>query len=361
MNLIGENIKRLRKQNHITQEMLANHLSLSCQAISKWERGESSPDVSLLCAIATFFRVSTDELVGMTETVREQTILSYLEMCDALEAEGKTEDLHALVDKAFSDFPTDYRLMARYMDCLCGDTAVEDAYVAHNMELSRLCRCILNGCSDESLRFRAMDLLAQLLHLDGKDDEALALLSCFPSTYQTANQRIASLYEEGHPTRLEYARRNMMELLEAGVLQARQIVGEDDTLSLDEQNDILFAAVNTIKSYFTANDFGYFHYHLSDLYIRMANRYLMAGHPGGAYECLDHALKHAADFDALPEQMVHISPCVAGCVFDRGARAFGHECKLQSQLGYLQTTCRELYEPLLDTDEMQSLLSKYQA
>ena len=34
MNLIGENIKRLRKQNHITQEALANYLSLSCQAIS---------------------------------------------------------------------------------------------------------------------------------------------------------------------------------------------------------------------------------------------------------------------------------------------------------------------------------------
>ena len=361
MNLIGENIKRLRKQRHVTQEMLANHLSLSCQAISKWERGESSPDVALLCAIATFFRVSTDELVGMTETVREQTILSYLERCDSLEAEGDTEGARVLVEQAFSEFPADYRLMARYMDCLCGDTEVEDAYTAHKMELARLCRCILGGCSDESLRFRAMDLLAQLLHLDGKDDEAIALLSSFPNAYQTANQRIVSLYEAGHPDRIPYERQNFMELLEASVLQARQIVSEDDTLSIEAQNGILSAAVNSLKLYFPSCDYGYFHYHLSDLYIRMANRHMMLGNPSGVYECLTNSLEHAAAFDALPDQMVHTSPCVVGCVFNRSTRAFGREIKLQSQLTYLQTTCRELYASLWETQEMQALLAKYQA
>jgi transcriptional regulator with XRE-family HTH domain len=358
MNLIGENIKRLRKQNHITQEALANYLSLSCQAISKWERGESSPDVSYLCALAVFFRVSTDELLGMTETVRENRVLSYLEQCTALENEGKTEELRALIELAFAEFPTDYRLMMRYIDCLLNDPEVEDVYEAHRMELSRLCRSILDGCSDESLRFRAIDLLSLLCYQDGKEDEAVAMLSVFPSAYQTANQRLASLYDEGTPERLLYSRRNMMELLEASALQARQIVSEDGTLSIDEQIDLLSAAIGSIKIYFVANDFGYLHYHLSDLYVRMANRYMMTGEPRNVFECLDLALEHAAAFDALPDRMEHTSPCVTGCVFDRDARAFGREHKLESQLDYLRTTCRELYAPLWESDEMQTLLAK---
>jgi hypothetical protein len=226
------------------------------------------------------------------------------------------------------------------------------------MELSRLCRSILDGCSDESLRFRAIDLLSLLCYQDGKEDEAVAMLSVFPSAYQTANQRLASLYDEGTPERLLYSRRNMMELLEASALQARQIVSEDGTLSIDEQIDLLSAAIGSIKIYFVANDFGYLHYHLSDLYVRMANRYMMTREPRNVFECLDLALEHAAAFDALPDRMKHTSPCVTGCVFDRDARAFGREHKLESQLDYLRTTCRELYAPLWESDEMQALLAK---
>lgn len=361
MNTIGENIKRLRKASHITQEALASHLSLSCQAISKWERGESSPDVSYLCAIAAFFRVSTDELLGMTETVRENRVLGYLARCEELESEGRTAELRALVEQAFAEFPADYRLMMRYIDCLLNDEEVEDVYEAHRMELSRLCRSMLDGCSDEPLRFRAIDLLARLDYLEGKEDEAIARLSAFPSAYQTANGRILSIFEAGHPTRLTYARRNMMELLEASVLQARQLVSEDETLSTEEQLDILSAAIGSIISYFVDGDLGYFHYHLSDLYIRKANRLMMLGCDSEGLACLENALAHAAAFDALPDRMVHTSPCVVGCVFDRDARAFGREQKLQSQLRYLQTTCRALYAPLWGDERMQALLTKYGA
>jgi len=59
---IGGNIKRLRTEAHATQEELANHLSLSCQAVSKWENGVTTPDIYLLPGIAEFFGVTIDEL-----------------------------------------------------------------------------------------------------------------------------------------------------------------------------------------------------------------------------------------------------------------------------------------------------------
>jgi len=53
----------LRKQKGFSQEELANRLNVSRQTISKWEVGESTPDLENLVAISELFEVSLDELV----------------------------------------------------------------------------------------------------------------------------------------------------------------------------------------------------------------------------------------------------------------------------------------------------------
>ncbi|MBQ6848299.1 MAG: helix-turn-helix transcriptional regulator [Clostridia bacterium] len=61
---IGERIKQLRKQKGLTQEMLANYLCVSCQAVSKWEREICYPDIFLLSDISDLIGISIDELMG---------------------------------------------------------------------------------------------------------------------------------------------------------------------------------------------------------------------------------------------------------------------------------------------------------
>ena len=60
---IAKNISELRKKNKMTQLELAEKLNYSDKAVSKWERGESIPDVSVLVEIADIFSVSLDYLV----------------------------------------------------------------------------------------------------------------------------------------------------------------------------------------------------------------------------------------------------------------------------------------------------------
>ena len=60
--IIAKNIIDLRKANNMTQVDLAERLNYSDKAVSKWERGESLPDVSVLLAIARLFSVSLDYL-----------------------------------------------------------------------------------------------------------------------------------------------------------------------------------------------------------------------------------------------------------------------------------------------------------
>ena len=61
----GKTIKALRRKANMTQEKLAELLSISPQAISRWETDAAMPDISLLPPLANLFNVTTDFLLGM--------------------------------------------------------------------------------------------------------------------------------------------------------------------------------------------------------------------------------------------------------------------------------------------------------
>ena len=60
-------LKTLRKSQGITQKELAKNLSLDRSTISKYEKGLILPDIKILISIATYFNVSTDYLLGITD------------------------------------------------------------------------------------------------------------------------------------------------------------------------------------------------------------------------------------------------------------------------------------------------------
>ena len=60
---IGAYISRLRKGKNWTQMQLADQVNVTHQAVSRWERGDSLPDVGLLSDLAAVFDVSVDELL----------------------------------------------------------------------------------------------------------------------------------------------------------------------------------------------------------------------------------------------------------------------------------------------------------
>jgi len=63
--LFARNLRQLRKSRGLTQAQLADQLFVSTQAVSKWERGESSPDISHVRKLTELLRVSADALLGI--------------------------------------------------------------------------------------------------------------------------------------------------------------------------------------------------------------------------------------------------------------------------------------------------------
>ena len=77
----NEKLKMLRKANNFTQEELAEKLNVSRQAITKWERGDGTPDIENLKQISILFNTSIDELIKEEKdvTIEQKQQYTYIE------------------------------------------------------------------------------------------------------------------------------------------------------------------------------------------------------------------------------------------------------------------------------------------
>ena len=72
MNIeIANRLQQLRKEKGLSQEQLAEALGISRQAVSKWERAESSPDTDNLICLAKLYNVSLEDLLNTDQSINE--------------------------------------------------------------------------------------------------------------------------------------------------------------------------------------------------------------------------------------------------------------------------------------------------
>ena len=95
MDHIGQKIKELRKKADMTQDRLAEMLGVTAQAVSKWEVGSASPDLSLIAPLCKVFGVTADELLGIAEEKEntEKQLLAAHRHCMNNRAELGASDL----------------------------------------------------------------------------------------------------------------------------------------------------------------------------------------------------------------------------------------------------------------------------
>lgn len=62
-DIIGKNLAELRKQNKLTQQQVADRFGYSSKAVSRWERGETLPDIEMLAKICDFYGVKLEYLL----------------------------------------------------------------------------------------------------------------------------------------------------------------------------------------------------------------------------------------------------------------------------------------------------------
>ena len=182
---IGEKIRYLRKRGNLSQEMLAQVLGVTFQAVSKWETGAALPDLSLIPAIASFFQVSIDELFDFNTFENEKTIdeicreAARYRLDDPLRAE-------ALLRDGLKRFPADEKMLTVLVYVLW-------AIPGRDKDLMDTCRLLISRATNEGVRCDVLRIMAEVCHRSGNESEIPGILDQIPEFYFTKTECIARL------------------------------------------------------------------------------------------------------------------------------------------------------------------------
>ena len=254
---IGANIKRLRAAKEITQEQLSVAMNVTCAAVSKWERGESYPDITLLQPLAYYFGVTLDELMGYDQEKIAADIDEVLARYAQHLHDGEGREIITL---AYREFPGDYRVMHHYMWNIIGGSADNDpaVLIARKDELTAICDKILDGCTNDNLRLGAWNMKAKILHAEGKTEEALALYRTkFTSWFGTCGQKSEQLFAKDTAEYYSQLLGNMYQLADFAADKLGRSVFFHPTLSAAEKTARALLCGNLLLNAFeqTGEDF----------------------------------------------------------------------------------------------------------
>lgn len=188
MKKFGERLKKLRTENNITQEKLAEYLGVSFQAVSKWENSVCFPDISFLPAISNFFGVSSDYLLGIEQIKNEDKISSILKKNEEYRHTGEINKAISLLEEALKSFPNDHRLLAEL---------IENKVMTWNDDVSLLddieakANLILRDCSIDKIRHKTIVNLAFAYSFGGKKEKVKEISELLPDVAYSKKQLLS--------------------------------------------------------------------------------------------------------------------------------------------------------------------------
>lgn len=319
MNLnIGGNLRRLRRERDLTQEELAEVLNVSFQAVSKWERGDSYPDITLLPGIASFFGVSIDDLLGMNELLRAEKIEEIHRLAARRMSEGTHEDMAAVYREGLKRFPNDESLMRGLTDALIG-IRKGDAGVSRDEALEAIAvyERMLKYSSNDFYRNHARASLPGAYFLAGEREREKAAEEAqkLPSIYDTREYTLI------HVTRGDdqiKAIQSLLHMFMYNFWQITRFAAPNDTYIMDTGGDffgytaqqrigILDIGIRALELMSDKDDHPYLPLRISFNYRAMAELAISDGQYDQVLDYIEKAADYAQMNDAMPEEIRYSS------------------------------------------------------
>ena len=198
---IGQNLKNFRKARNLTQEEVAKHLGISFQSISKWERNDGYPDITMLPVLAHYYGITIDELIGMNELESAQA----LEEINKQWEENRSNNNHSanvqLMRDALKLYPNNALLLVQLsasLERLDGTESEKQEYLRQSIEVQEQ---IISYCDDSEVRGSVLFNIAHAYYRYGDYDKALAYAEKLPNAYKSReNALVLILADEARKT-----------------------------------------------------------------------------------------------------------------------------------------------------------------
>lgn len=224
MTTLGEKIKLLRKQKNISQEVLANHLGVSFQAVSKWENGYTMPDVMMIPAIASLFHISTDELFEFNLFEMEKQVKEICDEAYRYRFSDDNEKAEQILREGLQRFPGNDKIL----NCLL--YTLED-YQSRADEVITICKALIESTKDDAIKYDACRILASCYKESGQDDLVKPILEKIPEIYFTKLGLVAKMLEDEERYEAAQKQKNISadDLIDMLIIVGKELLEKGET------------------------------------------------------------------------------------------------------------------------------------
>ncbi len=294
--ILNEKLRALRRAKDMTQAELAEKLNVSVQAVSKWERNEGYPDITMLPQLARFFDVSIDELMGMEEKRMKEKIEAYRKESQSYKNRGEVEKNIALWEKALEEFPCEVEVKLALMHALFSKDIENERIITLGEELLR----------DPKL---------------GKDREFVIQLLALSHNHRGENEKAKEYAESAHflHTSRELLLASVLEGKEGAeqaqqnILTALDDIHRDITMSNRKLKrspaDCIHAweiCIQLFETVFENGDYGFYACRMRRMHDKVASGYAVLKNAEKTLDALEKAAKFAIMSDTA-EGCLHTS------------------------------------------------------
>ena len=230
---IHQIIQEKRKELGLTQEQIAAYLHVSTAAVSKWENGVTSPDISLLPPLARLLKTDINTLLSFTEEMSVQEIHDFCERITTLVQEKSFAEGFQEASEKIHEYPHNETLLhclALLLDSLLLFTDLSADERRPYEEIITAWYQRLSSSSDDKVRNSADYMMVSRLIRAGRYDEAQTLLNRMPdkeeimqSVADKALLQVCLYEEQGQP---EKAAEDLQRMLLSSLGKTQLLLGK---------------------------------------------------------------------------------------------------------------------------------------
>jgi transcriptional regulator with XRE-family HTH domain len=296
-----DQFKKYRRMTGMTQEEVARFLMVTPQAVSKWETGNGTPDISLLAPIADLFCVTTDELLGRALTDPDSALEDIYHATEEAYRERYGKCLRLLKHNPQNEKIL-FQLLSISAEWLSSEK--EQLSAAETAELISAARGYAQALHKKgscATRTRAHGLLANIYMAVGEFSQAREEIEGLPSSRYTRSRMLGNLAvtEKDSARAREFFRESISDTLPwlfwdmERIAQSYSAVLHEDFKTnrskMDEIYGIEYAVIHAIG----AEGMPLLRHHLCNASIRLAQKAIWSGDHETAFAFLDEFMTNA--------------------------------------------------------------------
>lgn len=283
---IGKVIRELRVRNNVTQEMLAEHIGVTAQAVSKWESGVNLPDITMLSGLMSYFGVTADYLLyGEPEVTEDETCI----LNEVMERKERGDMEYALekLTQGVNLYPRNYSILLEYVSCIYKMRSKE-VYKAKVESAVFYANRIISESGDSRMVYRAKHLLS-LIYCEIDTEKARNIAESLPDMPVCRNLLLEHILKGEE---LESLRDDNMALFLFYIWDRLQKIALSEERPTEERLMACTTGARLWELFFYDGRLGYYHERPAWDYVYMTELYSELGEKENALASLEKALEH---------------------------------------------------------------------